>query len=192
MIYSLGLVSGLTVFGLSVSPNHDSKIKTRKNSTIHALITSSFATFYLYNTTIHSLWTFILGFSAGYATYELLLAPWLPSLKLDKATILHHIIMAYSTMYYDEYPVILALGYLTEISTIFLNLGYIELKKRGKTMIFYFYAILTLIGFFVFRILMLWTVVGYMYYTNNHLGTAIGSFMGVLNLVWFEKLIKNI
>ncbi len=192
LLYSFGLLEGLSVFILSIFFNQHKfnlKLIARQNSTFHALVTSSFAILYLNNIVPYT-WTFVMGFSAGYALYELLLSPCISELKPDKATLVHHLIMAYSSTYYDQYPTILALCYLTEISTIFLNTAYIELKRNGKTRRFYTYSILTLSTFFIFRILMLWVVVWYMYISNNYLGTTIGSFMGLLNLFWFKKLIN--
>jgi len=190
-IYIFGFIEGLIVFTLGLFENQrDIKIRSRNNSTLHALVTSSFAILYINNIISLLVWSFIMGFSAGYAVYEMILLPCLPEIKLDKATIAHHIMMAYSTTYYSQYPEILAYGFLTEISTIFLNVSYIELKENGRTKNFQMNAFLTLFTFFIFRIIMLWAIVYNMFISNNYIGIVVGSLFGILNLFWFVKLIK--
>lgn len=192
MFYIFGVLEGLITFTLSTIFNYGkNNFKCREHSTIHAISMSLFATLYLSDIVSINSWELMLGFSAGYALYEILLFPCYPQLKLDNPTIAHHLIMAYSTTYYQQYPSILAFFYLTEISTVFLNSSYIELKTNGKTKKFHICAVLTIMTFFIFRIIILWIMIWIMYYDNNCIGTIVGSLMGFINLFWFKKLIHS-
>ena len=133
-----------------------------------------------------------MGISAGYALYDIYVHIMYPKeIESQPIIILHHLILIYGTMYYAVYPRWLAFGWLTEISTIFLNLAYLELHQKGRTKMFFYYAYLTISTFFVFRLCLLPYAVYEIYLAKIWTGVFIGSIIFGMNLFWFRKLIQS-
>ena len=171
-------------------------------SLIHAFGVNTSSIFYLTNNLTEESWYSLCGLSAGYAIFDTYLYLYKFSL-INKEMIFHHSLMIafsfYPTLvnfnivpYIPVYMNVIPAMYLSEISTIPLNISYLCIKNNyTKSKIFKYsnYALIT--TFFIFRILNFTYLNSIVYKDCNKLiSTLMITFTG-LNYVWFYKLIKK-
>ena len=173
---------------------------SRVYSSIHAFISSFNSASYLLG--YSSLNTFQTGmsFTVSYAFHDILYLIRRP--KTDYAMIVHHallilgnipyLIPSFHEGIYSKFDYGIAVLFLAEISTIFLNNSWFLFKNNNtKSWHFKFNVYATLTTYVVFRIIT-YTYINYMcyldrYYTFMPFSLCITSF----NYYWFYKLLKK-
>ena len=166
---------------------------TRIYSTIHAIIAVLNSSAYLSNVT--SLITFqaINGITISHAIND---AVYLIKNR-DYTLLIHHslmiigILQSYNTNY-SKYNTIVALTLLSEISTIFLNNCWILLKNNNtNTIHFTFNTYMTLICFFIFRIINI-SILFIIIALDQQLWYClmVGT-LNYFNYTWFYKLLQK-
>jgi len=137
------------------------------------------------------------AFTCGYAIFDMYRS--LKKKELDY--IIHHSLIIIGTIPFileqnkllilpKFYRKFIALNYLSESSTIFLNICWLILKNGGeKSKLFKINAILTLVCFFIFRIVN-FTYISINLIDYKFLFMLQGILTG-LNYNWFYKLIKK-
>jgi hypothetical protein len=135
--------------------------------------------------------------TCGYAVFDIFRA----LKKKEYDYIVHHSLIIISNIPFilEQYNFIvlpffyrqfISLNYLSEISTIFLNICWLLLKNNKKnTFLFKSNAILTLICFFIFRILNFTYILANLY--NYNCLFTLQLVLTSLNYHWFYKLVKK-
>ena len=113
-----------------------------------------------------------------------------PQSKLTYCYYFHHIISLTGIYFGIDYPIYLARGLLTELSTPFLNISwYLKKKKYTKYIIYHINLIILYILFFICRIVNL----SIMIFEIEHyhlLYRCIIYFFTILNYIWFISISK--
>ncbi len=153
------------------------------------------------------MWHFSLGMSCGYLIYDLLIV--LILLDSNKTTILHHLVVAFGIYWLRwKYPVYVAIGSLSEISTPFLNfcwfLLHSELASEHKCQLsfvqrlpftspnlFQLSSILLLLTFFVFRVLVSPYLLYISFCEQEYRGIPACLILTFLNITWFIQLVQK-
>lgn len=169
------------------------------NSLIHSYATSLFSIFYLLNIPgFTEFYTDLMTISLYYAIYDLF-SLWTYNLSNKKALTIHHLMIIISIIminikYYDDTDkkILLALNYITEISTPFLNKStFLYNDKNIHIKEYDLSNKLLVITFFLTRVL------GGLYYIFLAYYQPIIIFIAQftltsLNYVWFYKIVKMI
>ena len=173
-------------------------------SQIHALYTIILSCFFLSNVLTEEFYSHSLALSMGYALYDSILLLKLKK-RIWKQMLLHHgvivfvllpILYSYDISYRlsTNYVYYVSLNYLTEISTIPLNVcWYYSGIKNEDSEIFKIAAYLTIITYFIYRICLGFYMVYSLYFieTIPHPSPEIQLGMLVLNSFWFYKLCRK-
>ena len=166
---------------------------SRIYSNIHAFINILSTVLYLFDiVTIHS-YSILLGLTFSYAIFDLKYL----IINKDYFLIIHHllIIMAllpfYNTASLDIYYVkTVAMLFLSEMSTIFLNNSWIMIKDNNTHQkSFKINVYLTLFNFLVFRILNITYIIYDVYYTSFYYWIPAIVLLLSININWFRLLI---
>lgn len=169
-------------------------------STVHALYIFKESIFYLYNGN-DELYMNSLSYSMIYffidMFYSLLYDK---NNKMKREMVLNHIIPIYVLTPYiynnnsinEDYLKLLAYIFLSEASTIPLNICYI-MNKIGKTknIIFKISGGMVLILYIPFRLIMHPFVLYKLFIMNEYLYSSIELFLLLLNYYWFGKLLNK-
>jgi hypothetical protein len=169
----------------------------RFNAIIHAIYTSVYLSLYLAGLVNCDIIPVVFINSIAYTIYDLFLLYNQPNGTTHKKEfILHHVMMFLALIMNYEHENIhrvnlLCKFLLTEWSTIFLNLSIIIYKSGyGKSFIFRFNSCLTLLTYFIFRIVCfpMWL---YETYQMSVFFAIMGVLFYLLNCIWFWELIKH-
>jgi hypothetical protein len=165
-------------------------------SSIHSVILVSLSCFYLLEWMDLDVWKNLQCIPVGYCIYDTLLyfGDSEMYLKGNRLTPLHHALFAFFTVFYfDEYPVFLTIGYLSEITNPFLHISTIIIltdKKEEYLKVFYMSSLVVLGSFLIFRV----GVFGYfVWYSAMYVGFLpflAASVIWGMNVYWFGKLVR--
>lgn len=184
---------------------YDSIINQTLISIQHAILVSFNAILYLNNFIDEYTFYNFLGITSAYGIYDIIITLFISG---DKSLIFHHIILMisiyypylYTVVYYIEpikdYPLLLANVYLSEISTIFLNISYLMYYCKINN---YYNSILKLNNIFVIISYFITRVINFTYLCINlYRQMAYFNLIFValpftfLNYHWFYKLCKRV
>lgn len=180
---------------LSTYYNRDINYISRIYSNIHAFINILSSVLYLLGSISRDSYICLLGFTFSYVIFDLRYLIF----SKDYPLIMHHviIIIALTPLFNNErledyYINIIAKLFLSEMSTIFLNNSWMMIKdKNTENNVFLINVYLTLINFFVFRIINISLIVYDVYYSiyNNWLPLIL--MLQGMNIYWFTLLFKK-
>ncbi len=162
------------------------------NSCIHSLVIVPYSLLYLTgNITQQSYYDNALIFSKAYFIYDLFTTyRYHKHIQLWKEIFIHHILMLLMIIYAPvEHHIVIAQGYLGELTNFFLYGGWFLIKiNKKKTKLFQINCIILLILFLMCRVVNLaYLIIYYRIYHNIYL--FIYSFtLFVMNVRWFIKL----
>jgi len=169
-------------------------------SALHAIYIFNESIFYLYNEN-QELYMNSLTYSIIYFSIDIIhIILFDRNNKMKREMVLHHIIPIYIIspyIYYnnqisEEYLRLLAFTFLSEASTVPLNICFI-MNKIGKTknIIFKISGTMVLLLFIPFRLIMHPFVFCKLLYMNQYLYSGIELILLLLNYYWFGKLLKK-
>jgi hypothetical protein len=170
------------------------EISSRIYSSIHAGTVGIASILFL---TIPSIpierWSYVSSFTIGYALYDSILLIKTKSSSY-KQYLLHHIVMGYLSSIWRINPSMAILGFTSELSTPFLNFGWIlwyKNKKRngGYNRIIKINSIIMLLLYFTTRIVN-FTYINFILYKHNQNVLPFTIFITLLNYFWFYKLMN--
>jgi hypothetical protein len=177
----------------SFNIKNDINYPIKKNSLIHAYISSLGGILYLTNLISFRIQELVVYYSLGYIIYDVIIYTLYKEIKNERnITYFHHSLFLIGILYYYQEPKIYSTLILSEISTIPLNLRWLK-KQEGNVKLTKFYSYLFYISFFIFRVVngshILYTL------TDFKKKCIISTFLG-LNYYWFylmtKKLIKSL
>jgi hypothetical protein len=191
-IISLPLWVNLSYY-LQLYIDRDISYISRVYSNIHALINIVSTFLFLSDiVTIHS-YSVLMGITFSYAIFDLRYL----ILNKDYYLIIHHLLIIisllplYNKNELDTYYVrTIAMLFLSEMSTIFLNNSWMMIKdKTTHKKSFKINVYLTLLNFLVFRILNISYIIYDVYYSKFYYWTPAIILLLSININWFRLLI---
>lgn len=204
-----GLINNSSIFGwifLTILPSMylyrkaNIKLQYRSNnpveniriiSSVHAIATSSISVIYLNNWTSLNYFSWAIGFlSYGFFLIDfshILLYKHQYSKKLLYSYYLHHSLVLIALSCASRYPYLVARGYLSELSTPFINLSWLLHKHgvRGG-----YYLVNGIIVLLLFLFARLYNIGNLLYFRHESTiaSDIILSLLFILNLVWTHGL----
>ena len=191
------LFSGLNIFSKKYIPDFFIKkdrvfqYHTYIYSTIHSFMISIACILYLFNYINVNLTSFFIDLSLGYTIFDLTVILSNTQMFDWKGTLIHHIAMLLllsgRELFFDE----VAIGLLSEISTIFLNLSWILYQSnKTDTKIFKIISILVLVSYFFTRVLNFpyLTYIAIIVYNLHPIFYTMILSLTVINIYWFKLL----
>ena len=173
--------------------DRDINYVSRIYSNIHAFINISSNFLFLFNTISLQSYSILLGITFSYVIFDLKYL----IINKDYYLIAHHLLALISLIPFyniteiDIYYVrTVAMLFLSEMSTIFLNNTWIMIKDNNTHKItFKINVYLTLLNFLVFRIFNITYIIYEVYYTKFFYWTPAILFLLFINIKWFRLLI---
>lgn len=168
------------------------------NACIHAIVILGYSLMYIYKFIDNEIYNNGLSYSVIYNILDIMTLI-LSDSKIKNQMIFHHILLITSSSlpYFIDVPYnykyYIALNYLSEVTTVPLNLSWIlYLKEKTNTLKFKIYIIITLILYLPFRVF-LNTYLFYdeFYNLDTNLKYCQLTIM-FLNYFWFYKLFKKV
>ena len=165
-------------------------------SSIHASILAFCSILKLGNILNVYFYDLILDYSVVYNLFDIVYLLYYNS-KIKNQMIFHHTVVISTILYKSWYPLLpnyyyyVALNFLSEITTVPLNVTWLlHLKKKKKVPMYTIASITTIVLYIPFRVL-LNTYLFYhqIYYIDSFITYIQGMFM-CLNYYWFYKLCK--
>ena len=185
----------------------DMNIRTLQllSSTFHALYTSILSILFISDVVSKQYYIHLLAFSMGFTIFDIYKIIEMKN-KIWKQMLGHHIILILGlspilftelTTYsmFPNYTYYLSFAYLTEISTIPLNIcWYYNENNKKDSLVFKTASILTLISYFIYRIVLgiYLTFSMYYYETGIHPLPELQLTLLSLNCYWFYKLYDKV
>jgi hypothetical protein len=165
------------------------------NSSTHAIVMVIGAFYYLSKLIDQNIFNYYLYFSSGFALYDIVNL-FNMNYRSKYSLSFHHLIIIYGNYYCmmendDNLYFILALNYLSEISTYFLNNVLYMYENKIPNYSFFNYNCYALLSTYLFfRIFIGIYALYYMIYNNTgYLCVQIS--LTTMNFIWFSKLIKK-
>lgn len=165
-------------------------------ASIHSFFAFLFAGLYLKKYISLTTWRKLLSFSIGYFIFDFSRYLYYDqfAIKTTLESIVHHIIVLLIIInYVKKYPKLSALGFLSELSSLFLHLSWFFYKTElTSTTSFYLSSICLLISFAWLRIynfIKIWIKLHKRNATRSEL-VLYGSFV-LINFYWFILLLKR-
>ena len=177
----------------TINKSRDSVYSVKCISLVHAIISSLGGILHFNNLISFQLHKYIVCYSLGYIAYDLELYTKINSLRKEKMiTYFHHLLFFIGILYFPNEPKLYSLLIMTEISTIPLNLMWINKENKRLSEI---YSYLFYVSFFIFRILNCNYIIFSEYQSTDYKKiVCIITFAG-LNYYWFylmtKKLMRN-
>ena len=177
----------------SFNTKNDINYPVKKNSLVHASISSLGGILYLTNLISFHAQELVVYYSLGYIIYDVIIYTLYKEIKGERnITYFHHSLFLIGILYYYQEPKIYSTLILSEISTIPLNLRWLK-KKEGNVKWTKIYSYLFYISFFIFRVVNCSRILYII--TDLKKKYLITTFSG-LNYYWFylmtKKLIKSL
>ena len=177
----------------SFNIKNDINYPIKKNSLVHAYISSLGGILYLTNLISFRTQELVVYYSLGYIIYDVIIYTLYKEIKEERnITYFHHSLFLIGILYYYQEPQIYSTLILAEISTIPLNLRWLK-KQEGNVKLTKIYSYLFYISFFIFRVVNCSRILYIL--TEFKKQCVISTFSG-LNYYWFylmtKKLIKSL
>jgi hypothetical protein len=165
---------------------------SRDISSLHTIICSISSILYIFDFININLWSKFLCVTIYFCIQDLYLVTLHYNYfnKMYLETLIHHTIFIILILNYEYFKKTLAIGILSEISTLVLNRTWMLYQmKLTKSYTFKLYCILLLILFFIFRIINFTCMFIYYYPIENiFIYKNILFIIVILNYYWFYKL----
>jgi hypothetical protein len=163
-------------------------------SIIHSILISIPCLLYLFDYISKTTTSFFIDLSMGYAIYDLTVVINTYEIFDWKGIFIHHfamlLLLSGRESYFDE----VAVGLLSEIATIFLNISWIMYQSnKTNTIFFNLNSIIVLILYFFTRVLSFpyLTYIVIINYNLNIVFHIMSCTLSVLNIYWFKLLINK-